>query len=115
MKADGTGSDAVPSFCGLDAGGEVEVGEPELQGARVLVDGALENVEGACLGGVGGGVADFEAGAAFGAEAVEGGFPGDVGEEVGWFGTRGEDEVLVVGAFDDEGADFLLEFGRSAH
>lgn len=106
------GSDVVLLFCGFDVGGEVEVGELELQGVWVFVDGVFENVEGVCLGGVGGGVVDFEVGVVFGVEVVEGGFLGDVGEEVGWFGIRGEDEVFVVGVFDDEGVDFFLEFGR---
>ena len=76
----------------------------------MLEDGALKDAEGASVAGVGGGRvgAQVEAAAALGAQAVEGALPGDVGEEVGGLGARGEDQVFVVGAFGYEGADFVL-------
>ncbi len=78
----------------------------------MLDDGALEDAKGARVAGVRGGGADVEAAAALGAEPVEGALPGDVGEEVGGFRARGEDQVFVVGALGYEGADFFLEGGR---
>lgn len=108
MHAQRAGDDAAPPLSGLDAGGEVEVGAPEGDAARVLEDGALKDAEGARLGGVRVGVVDVEAPAALGAEPLEGPLPVDVGEEVGWFGAGGEDLVLEIGPFVDEGADFVL-------
>ena len=108
VHAQRAGDDAAPALGGLDGGGEVEVGAPEGHAAWVFEDGALEDAEGAGLGGVRGRVVDVEAAAALGAEALEGALPGDVGEEVGGFGAGGEDLVLEVGALVDEGADFVL-------
>lgn len=97
-----------PALGGLDAGGEVEIGAPERDTAGVFEHGALEDAKGAGLAGVGGRVVDAQAAAAFGAEAVEGALPFDVGYEVGWFGAGGKDLVLEVGALGYEGADFFL-------
>jgi len=78
----------------------------------VLDDGALEDAKGAGVAGVRRGRAHVEAAAALGAQAVEGALPVDVGEEVGGLGARGEDQVFVVGALGDEGADLFLEVGE---
>jgi hypothetical protein len=92
-------TDPPPALRGLRLGGEIEIGLPQWDTSRVLVDGALKDAEGARLAGVRGDGAEVEAAAALGAQAVEGALPGDVGEEVGGLGARGKDQVFVVGAF----------------
>ena len=105
--------DPPPALARFGVRRKLQVGVPQRDGARVLEHGALEDAEGAGVAGVrgeggGGRRVEVQAAGALGAQPVEGAFPGDVGEEVGWFGAWGEDLVFVVGAFGYEGADLVL-------
>ena len=71
-------------------------------------DGTLEDGKGAGLAGVRGGVANLEAAAPAGPEALEGLLPVCVGEEVGRGGAGGNDQMFEVGPLGNKCADLVL-------